>query len=100
MENLCSFESDLLNRKTIAINLTSIIKFKSDLRVLAIDSSWGTGKTTFVNMWINLLNNNDDYLNTFETMYFNAWENDYLSDPLLSLLTELVNNIKSKQKKI
>lgn len=100
MDNLTSFESDLLDRQQIAVNLTNIIKFKLDLRVLAIDSSWGTGKTTFVNMWKNMIDSTDEYKTSFETMYFNAWENDYISDPLSSLLSELERQIKSKDTKV
>lgn len=100
MENLNTFDDDLLDRKRLAINLTNIIKFKSDLRVLAIDSSWGTGKTTFINMWKYMLDNDAEFSNLFETMYFNAWENDYISEPLSSLLVELETQIKSKDAKI
>lgn len=100
METLNTFECDLLDRKQIAINLTNIIKFKPDLRVLAIDSSWGTGKTTFINMWKYMLDNDDEFKTSFETMYFNAWENDYISEPLSSLLVELETQIKSRNTKI
>lgn len=100
METLNTFESDLLDRKQIAINLTNIIKFKPDLRVLAIDSSWGTGKTTFIHMWKYMLDNDDEFKTSFETMYFNAWENDYISEPLSSLLVELETQIKSRNTKI
>ena len=100
MENLNTFDNDLLDRKQVAINLTNIIKFKSDLKVLAIDSSWGTGKTTFVKMWEYMLDNDAEFSNSFETMYFNAWENDYISEPLSSLLVELETQIKSRDTKI
>lgn len=63
MENLNTFDNDLLDRKQVAINLTNIIKFKSDLKVLAIDSSWGTGKTTFVKMWEYMLDNDAEFSN-------------------------------------
>ncbi|EHK2355378.1 KAP family P-loop NTPase fold protein [Clostridium perfringens] len=91
--NLTFENYDLLNRKQIAINLTNIIKNKKDLNVLAIDSSWGTGKTTFINMWINMLKNDSNYNDTFETIYFNAWENDYSSDALLSLIYQINESI-------
>ena len=100
MVNLNTFDNDLLDRKQVAINLTNIIKFKSDLKVLAIDSSWGTGKTTFVKMWEYMLDNDAEFSNSFETMYFNAWENDYISEPLSSLLVELETQIKSRDTKI
>lgn len=103
---LTNFSQDLLNRMILAKNLTNILEHKEDLRVLAIDSSWGTGKTTFINMWIDMINNEKDtsdnyiYNEKFETMYFNAWENDYISEPIISLLAELNNQIKDKDGKV
>lgn len=99
MKELNSFNDDLLERKQIAINLTNILKCKDNLNVLAIDSSWGTGKTTFINMWIDMLKNTNEFNSEFETMYFNAWENDYIKDSLISLLTEINNQIKDKEGK-
>ncbi|HAT4283153.1 TPA: hypothetical protein I9088_001023 [Clostridium perfringens] len=91
--NLTFENYDLLNRKQIAINLTNIIKNKKDLNVLAIDSSCGTGKTTFINMWINMLKTDSNYIDTFETIYFNAWESDYSNDALLSLICQINKSI-------
>ena len=44
----------------------------------------GTGKTTFVKMWRQHLNNRE-----FKTLYFNAWASDYTEDPLIALIAEL-----------
>ncbi|XZL11995.1 KAP family P-loop NTPase fold protein [Clostridium perfringens] len=93
LEELTFEKDDLLNRKQIAINLTNIIKNKSNLNVLAIDSSWGTGKTTFINKWINMLKTDPNYNTTFETIYFNAWESDYSNDALLSLIFQINKSI-------
>ncbi|ELC8386671.1 hypothetical protein QYB57_000351 [Clostridium perfringens] len=88
MENLTSFKNDLLGRESIAINLTRIIENAKDINVISIDSSWGTGKTTFIKMWMDMLNN-DEYKDKFNTLYFNAWKNDYIKDPFTALLTEI-----------
>ena len=93
LEELNFEKDDLLNRKQIAINLTNIIKNKSNLNVLAIDSSWGTGKTTFINKWTNMLKSDSNYIDTFETIYFNAWESDYSNDALLSLIFQINKSI-------
>ncbi|PPV15867.1 hypothetical protein AWN73_01910 [Clostridium butyricum] len=93
---LSTFNEDLLNRKQIAVNLTNIINSKNNLKVLAIDSGWGTGKTTFATMWRNMINSDETYSSELEIMYFNAWENDYISEPLTSILSELENQIKDK----
>lgn len=102
MSILQSFNEDKLNRKKLAINLMNVIEYNKSLKVLAIDSSWGTGKTTFINMWMNMIEtekNKDDqflYNEKFETMYFNAWENDYINDPIVSLLSEFEKEIYEK----
>ena len=89
LEELSFEKDDLLNRRQIAVNLTNIIKNKSNLNVLAIDSSWGTGKTTFINKWIDMLNNDANYKDQFSSLYFNAWKNDYIKDPFMALMTEI-----------
>lgn len=86
---LKSFSEDLLNRMSIAKNLTKIIEKSEDVNVIAIDSAWGTGKTTFIKMWQNMLDTEEDYKYKFETLYFNAWENDYIKNSLLALITEI-----------
>ncbi|MDQ0149245.1 P-loop NTPase fold protein [Eubacterium multiforme] len=102
MSILQSFNEDKLNRKKLAINLMNVIEYNKSLKVLAIDSSWGTGKTTFINMWMNMIEtekNKDNqflYNEKFETMYFNAWENDYINNPIVSLLSEFEKEIYEK----
>lgn len=75
-----------LGRKQYALILTDIVKNFNDGFVLAIDNKWGTGKTTFVKMWKQHLDNND-----YKTLYFNAWENDFEQDILVTLISELKN---------
>ncbi|TKB97521.1 KAP family P-loop NTPase fold protein [Pedobacter cryophilus] len=75
-----------LNREQYADVLTQIVYNYADGFVLAINNEWGAGKTTFVKMWRQKLNYKD-----FKTIYFNAWENDYDSEPMVALLAELKN---------
>lgn len=95
-ENLESFNSDNFNRRIIAENLTKIIESKNKPMVISLDSDWGTGKTTFINMWRNMLNTKGEYNTKFKTLYFNAWENDYIKDPLLAIFSELELQIKDE----
>ncbi len=85
------FASCKLNRGQYAKVLTEIIKSYEDGFVLAINNHWGTGKTIFVKMWRNQLN-----LEGFQTIYFNAWENDFNNNPLVALMSELKPLIKGK----
>lgn len=90
------FCNDKLNREVIADNLEKIIETTTGSLVLSIDSCWGNGKTTFIQMWTKKLRKSNKY----KTLYFNAWENDESNDPLLALLgefEELLTNDKDKE---
>jgi len=89
------FNSCKLDRKRYALTLTDIVKKYADGFVLAINNDWGTGKTTFVKMWQQHLRNNG-----FQTVYFNAWENDFDSNPLVAIMSELNTLTNSGNKKI
>jgi hypothetical protein len=86
------FKNCKLNREKYAEILKTIITTYEKGFVLAINGRWGTGKTTFVEMWKAYLE-----LDGFHTLYFNAWENDFISDPLVGLLGEL-KKISSQKK--
>ncbi len=78
------FSNCKLNRQQYAKVLSEIVENYSDGFVLAINNVWGTGKTTFVKMWQQHLKNAG-----YKTIYFNAWENDFNSNPLVALMSEL-----------
>ncbi|MEL1248378.1 KAP family P-loop NTPase fold protein [Flavobacterium helocola] len=73
-----------LDRKKYADVLTNIVSTYADGFVLAINNKWGTGKTTFIRMW-----NQDLKDNGFQTVLFNAWENDFENNALTALMGEL-----------
>jgi predicted KAP-like P-loop ATPase len=75
-----------LGREKYARILTDIVRNYHEGFVLAINGEWGTGKTTFVKMWQQLLKNAG-----LRTLYFNAWENDFQENPLIALLAEFKN---------
>lgn len=85
------FSNCKLNREPYAKVLTEIVGTYADGFVLAINNEWGTGKTTFVKMWRQQLKNEG-----FQTIYFNAWENDFNNNPLVALMSELKPITKSK----
>ncbi|TXI67696.1 MAG: hypothetical protein E6Q46_02670 [Flavobacterium sp.] len=78
------FSNCKLGRQKYANILTRIIDTYPNGFVLAINNKWGTGKTTFVKMWEQELKDND-----YQTVYFNAWENDFENNPLTALMGEL-----------
>jgi len=72
-----------LGREKYAKVLTEIIEIYHTGFVLAINNKWGTGKTMFIKMWEQDLKNQ-----SFQTIYFNAWENDFEDNPLVALMGE------------
>jgi hypothetical protein len=78
------FLHDLLERKESAEILTELIASIEEPFVFCIDAAWGEGKTTFLLMWKQHLENQG-----FSTLYYNAWENDFTDDALVSLIGEL-----------
>lgn len=93
-------DDDKLNREHFADFLVEIVtnnkryKRESDSEsfVLAIDSSWGTGKTTFMNMLEDKMCNIQS--NRYTIIQYNAWKNDSWDNPFETLMyTILKNNI-------
>lgn len=80
-----------LGRQKYAAVLTNVVQTYADGFVLALNNEWGTGKTTFVKMWQQDLNNQG-----FKTLYFNAWENDFEQNVLVALISELKELKESK----
>jgi len=73
-----------LDRKKYANVLLDIVSTYNEGFVLAINNKWGTGKTTFIRMWEQELKKNG-----FQTVMFNAWENDFENNALTALMGEL-----------
>lgn len=78
------FGKDLLNRKQYADVLTQIVKNTEDGFTLSINADWGYGKTTFVKMWEAMLQSEG-----YKTIYFNAWESDFVAEPMMALIDGL-----------
>ena len=74
------FEGDKLERKPEAEKLTGLFEIVDNQMVLAINSPWGTGKTTFLKMW-----KADLDLKKYATVFFNCWENDFVEEPYLKI---------------
>ena len=82
------FKNDLLERKEAAEILTHLVASLVGPCVIAVDSGWGTGKTTFLRMWAQHLRNKE-----FPVVEFNAWETDFSGDPFIALSTEMMESL-------
>ena len=79
------FANDKLDRGVLCNVLTDMVSFYGQSGcVMALCGEWGSGKTTFVKMWKQRLENGG-----YKTLYFNAWSSDYTTDPLMALVSEL-----------
>ncbi len=86
---LTIFSNDQLSREPLADYLTHFITTSQPTtnehsRVIALDSGWGTGKTSFVDMWLKKLK--DSTTSSFTCMKYNAWENDDSPDALMPII--------------
>ncbi|MEM7759266.1 MAG: P-loop NTPase fold protein, partial [Cyanobacteria bacterium P01_A01_bin.40] len=66
----------------------NIIENINDELVLAIDAPWGEGKTTFIKMWRGMLAQEE-----IQSIYFDAFENDYQEDSFLAIAAEIYSII-------
>lgn len=84
------FKYDKLGREEEIKRLTRLFSIVENQMVLAIDSPWGTGKTTFLKMW-------ESYLEIYDytTIYYNSWKNDFVDDPFISFMGEFKNQLDS-----
>lgn len=89
IESGSPFQNDVLNRQDSAEVLTQFVISTQDPMVVCIDAPWGQGKTTFLKMWEQHLRDN-----SIPTIYFNAWENDFTDDALVSIIGEISSGIE------
>ncbi|MBQ2772626.1 MAG: hypothetical protein IJE95_07940 [Methanocorpusculum sp.] len=105
---LTDFADDQLNREYLADYLTTFIRttlpaVNTNSLVLALNSAWGSGKTSFIQMWINKLKktnvagtdtntksgDDEDVIEPkqeFNIIYYNAWENDSCPEAIIPII--------------
>lgn len=97
-----SFTEDIFKRKNVADYVTEIIKNKDQIfdeqqsLVIAIDSPWGTGKTTFLELWKKELELNEE----FTVISYNSWKEDDYNNPLIPLSIKITKEIKGLEEDI
>lgn len=78
------YQNDVLKRKDTVEFLAGLIERAGGPFVLSLDSPYGTGKSTLVEMLKAVLSAKD-----FQCVYFNAWQFDYAADPLVAMVSAL-----------
>ena len=85
-----AFAHDLLGREQIAEVLTTIVGNLDGPCAIAVDAGWGAGKTTFLRMWAQHLEDIG-----FPVVQFNAWETDFTGEPFVALSSEITTRMSS-----
>ena len=94
-----SFESfDLLGLKPFCDKLERYLMVEHDYvdggLVVGLNAGFGSGKTTFVEMWENdLLLRCGEGKDVPQPVVLNAWKSDYCGDPLSAILAGLIDAV-------
>lgn len=91
-----AFEDDILERKSISKQLSDLVEKIEDPIVFALDDKWGSGKSYFLKRWVSAHSKEND--GHAVTVYFDAFESDYLTDPLVAIITAVSERIPEEQK--
>lgn len=89
-DGLSPWSDDCLGRRSLEDCLENLVKNAFDPLVVAVNGTWGSGKSYFLYNWyLDLENHYKDCEGTSPALYFNSWEADYAVDPLLAILGQL-----------
>ena len=78
------WKDDKLDVKKFAERLTSLLQGQTEPLTIALNGAWGSGKTFLLKRW------REDLKKQGRTaIYFNAWEDDHLDDPLVAIIGQL-----------
>ncbi|MEH6832044.1 MAG: P-loop NTPase fold protein [Sulfitobacter sp.] len=83
---------DLLDRKATGDALSDLVDRISEPMVIALDGGWGSGKSFFLRCWVGEHLKRAD--NTTQTVYFDAFANDFMDEPLVSLMACLLERFE------
>ena len=92
------FKEDTLERKKLADNLTSIINAIDGKRVISLNGQWGSGKTTFLDMWQKAHEKKKEEEQHFTIIYFDAFKYDYYDDPFIAISGAIMQKVASEFK--
>lgn len=89
------FENDFWGREALADRLTDHVSRITVGATIAIDAEWGAGKSWFVKNWKAKLEQNE-----YKVIYLNAFNQDYIDDPFLTISMEIANCLQSEKTNI
>ncbi|WP_429034957.1 KAP family P-loop NTPase fold protein [Aeromonas veronii] len=85
-----SLNADRLERARYAEFLTNYLAAEGKQRnyVLNLNAEWGAGKTWFIKRWYMELKAH------YPTVYIDAWQQDFSDDPLLTVISSIIDQLK------
>jgi energy-coupling factor transporter ATP-binding protein EcfA2 len=85
---------DLLGRKAVGKQLSDLIERIEEPLVIALDGGWGSGKSHFLKLWTGAHRKENG--GTAKVIYFDAFEHDYLDDPLVGLVGAILQEPRER----
>lgn len=85
------WKDDRLNSKEFANRLTDLLRGQTEPLTIALNGAWGTGKTFLLKRWCEDLKSHG-----YKAIYFNAWEDDHLDDPLVAIIGQILIELKGR----
>lgn len=83
---------DIFERQPFGESLTRLVQALPDGGVIALDSKWGEGKSTFVKMWLGYLLAQD-----IPSIRLDAFEHDYSDDPFVCISAKLLDYFENEK---
>lgn len=83
------WKEDKLESEKFAGRLTGLVQGQTEPLTIALNGAWGSGKTFLLKRWCADLKEQGH-----TAIYFNAWEDDHLDDPLVAIIGQLWLELK------
>jgi len=80
-------EKDIFGRREYGDRLANVFVNSDDGVVVALDGAWGTGKSTFIQMWCGHAQAREQ--TKLKTIRFDAFKNDFQKDAFLAIASEI-----------
>jgi len=97
---ISTFEEDLLGLDGFAEKLEKFInvehRYVPESLVISLNGSFGSGKSTFFKMWTDRLAKKKSLDDKLFVVEVNVWNDDYCGDPLVSLVSALIESLSQK----
>ncbi|UWR00565.1 KAP family NTPase [Rhodobacteraceae bacterium S2214] len=86
---------DQLERVQTGVALSKLVERIEDPMVIALDGGWGTGKSYFLQCWVGQHLKDEEH--QAQTVYFDAFEHDFIDSPLASLMGVIAERLEGAE---